>query len=85
MLLEDDHSVKPVEEHHIFDGPRRKISEELGLKVYLCPEHHRTGKASVHGNMYRRRFLQRIAQGKYEETHSRQEWMRLMGKNYDDL
>ena len=83
MLLEDDHHVKAVEEHHVFDGPRRKASEALGLKIYLCPEHHRTGRNSVHGNIYMMRFVQRIAQKKYEETHSREEWMRIMGKNYD--
>lgn len=38
-----------VEDHHIFFGTaKRKISEELGLKVWLCPTHHR-GTSGVHG------------------------------------
>ena len=40
---EGDNSWKSVlEEHHIFGGPNRHLSEEYGLKVYICPECHRT-------------------------------------------
>lgn len=37
-----------TEEHHIFGGPDRKVSEYYGLKVNLCEEHHR-GTKGVHG------------------------------------
>ena len=44
MLLHDDYHEKNVEEHHVIPGTwGRGKSEELGLKVYLCVEHHRTG------------------------------------------
>ena len=27
-----------LEQHHVFGGPNRKLSERYGLKVYLCGE-----------------------------------------------
>lgn len=46
--LNGDYSVKQTEEHHIlFGAGQRAISEENGLKVDLCIEHHRTGQQLV--------------------------------------
>ena len=74
-----------LEEHHIFPGnPGRRISEEHGLKVWLCAEHHRTGRAAVHNNAYLMRRLQMEAQAAWEREHTRDEWMQLMGRNYRD-
>lgn len=39
-----------LDEHHIFGGPNRKNSEEYGLKVYLCHDHHIYGPEAVHNN-----------------------------------
>lgn len=41
---------KAVHEHHIFGGSNRDKSEAEGLKVYLCLEHHISGKEAVHNN-----------------------------------
>lgn len=74
----------PLEEHHIFFGTaNRKISEKYGLKVPLCYEHHR-GTNGVHGKNGRQLDikLKKIAQRKYEETHTREEFIKLIGKNY---
>lgn len=72
-----------LEEHHIFPGnPGRRISEEYGLKVYLCAAHHRDGVAAVHRNQKMMRMLQREAQRQWEKTHTREEWMELIGRNY---
>lgn len=74
-----------LEEHHIFDGnPGRRISEENGLKVKLCIWHHRLGKDAVHSNITMMRILQQDAQRAYERTHTREQWMELMGRNYID-
>lgn len=81
-MLQGDDTQKIIEEHHIFGGPRRAISEAEGLKCYLCPEHHRFGSASAHMNAETRLRLQRLAQMVWEIEHSREEWMELMGKNY---
>lgn len=49
--LNGDYSVKQTEEHHIlFGAGQRAISEENGLKVDLCIEHHRTGQQAVHNS-----------------------------------
>lgn len=48
---EEDKYWSYIEKHHVFFGrSNRKHSEEDGLTVYLCVEHHRTGKAQVHQN-----------------------------------
>ena len=73
-----------LEEHHIFGGARRKISEKHGFKVYLCHYCHNAPPLGVHHNKERRLFLQEQCQKKYEETHSREEFMALIGKNYLD-
>lgn len=83
-LLDGDDTKKQTEEHHVFGGPRRKASEAHGLKVYLCIPHHRTGAAAVHRCAETRQLLQAAAQITWEKTHSREEWMQLMGKNYTE-
>ena len=37
-----------TQEHHIFGGPNRSVSEKYGLKVQLCLDCH-LGKDGVHG------------------------------------
>ena len=80
--LMGDASKKPVQEHHVFGGPRRSISEAEGLKVYLCQEHHIYGRYAAHSNESISRILKQDAQEAWERQHSREEWMELMGKNY---
>ena len=72
-----------TEEHHVFGGPNRIHSEEEGLKVWLCPECHR-GPDGVHNNIEKMRLLQREAQKAYEKTHSREQFVALIGRNYLD-
>lgn len=39
-----------LEKHHIFYGTaNRKLSDQDGLTVYLCPKHHRWIPDGVHG------------------------------------
>lgn len=90
-MTEGDFSHKKTECHHIFPGTAlRRISEENGFKVRLCPRHHEgdeSGTAfSVH-HPERNQFaiaLQRECQMEYERTHTREEWMALMGRSYLD-
>lgn len=71
-----------LEEHHVFFGTaNRKKSEHHGLKVWLCPEHHR-GKTGVHHNKHLDKMVKRFAQKTFEKTHTREEFMREFGKNY---
>lgn len=71
-----------LERHHIFDGPNKKISEENGFTVRLCVGHHREGADAVHRNENMMRLLQRDAQRAYEKSHSREEFFKLMRRNY---
>lgn len=72
-----------VHEHHVYPGkPNRQISEAEGFKVYLCPRHHEYHKEAVHENDENMKMIQRDCQRKYEETHTRQQFMDLIGRNY---
>ena len=74
----------PLEKHHCIFGPgMRKISDKNGFWVWLTPEMHR-GTQGVHGRDGHELdlFLKRLCQIKYEKEHSREEWMRLIGRNY---
>ena len=71
-----------LEEHHCFFGnPDRSNSEKYGLKVWLTPEHHR-GANSPHHNREIDLMLKKDAQRAFERTHSREEFMRIFGRNY---
>jgi len=73
---------RQLEKHHVFPGKNRMVSDRNGLIVWLCHEHHRSSAAAVHvchGNML---IIQQDAQREYEKTHTRQQWMELIGKNY---
>lgn len=77
-------STYNLEEHHIFFGTaNRKVSEKNGFKVWLTTEEHR-GTYGVHGKFGRGLDikLKQDAQRKYEETHTREEFIKLIGKNY---
>lgn len=70
------------EEHHVYDGPNRKVSEANGFKVKLCLAHHRTGPEAVHNKVENMRLIQQDVQREYEKTHTRQQFMSLIGRNY---
>lgn len=74
-----------TEEHHIFYGTaNRKKAEHFGLKVHLCPEHHR-GNTGVHGgNKNLALWLKQEAQRAFEKTHTREEFREQFGRNYLD-
>ena len=72
-----------AELHHIFYGPGlRPISDKLGLVVYLCSACHR-GTDGVHGKngSARNRDLKQIAQYIWEQEHSHEEWMEIVGRS----
>ena len=71
-----------TEVHHIYFGHgRRRISDSNGFIAYLCPEHHR-GRYSPHGNREADLRLKERCQRVFEKTHSRQEFIALIGKSY---
>lgn len=77
-------SVWGLEEHHVFGGPRRALSERYGLKIYLCRRHHNTpGEFAAHFDPDVRNWLHRRAQRAFVARHDREQWMEVFGKDYD--
>jgi hypothetical protein len=67
----------------VFEGTHhRKLSEKYGLKVYLCDRHHLVSKECVHQNPQLEAILKQYAQKKFEETHSREEFIKIFKRNY---
>ena len=75
-----------LDRHHIFFGPDRNISESNGFWVWLRHDRHLANSphATPHNDIEVDLWLKRTCQKKYEETHSREEFMHLIGKNYLD-
>ena len=73
-----------VEEHHLYKGAaKRKLSEEYGLKIWLCPTHHR-GTNGVHGKNGHKldMELKQLGQKAFEWNHTREEFIKIFGRNY---
>ena len=62
--------------HEIYGGSNRKRSIKNGLVVPLCRKCHENDEIL--------KFLQRFMQLEYEETHTREEFIKLIGKSYLD-
>lgn len=72
-----------IHEHHIFFGTaNRKQSEKYGLKVYLCGMDHNMSNRGVHFNKELDLELKQLAQAKFEETHTREEFRAIFGKSW---
>lgn len=69
-----------LDKHHCVHGrANRKIAEKYGLWVYL--------RHDIHMNLHDKdkeldRELEQDAQRAFEKEYSREEWMKLIGKNY---
>ena len=74
-----------LHKHHIYFGnPGRKISEANGFWVWLTGSLHNQSNEGVHGKNGHALDLKlkQDCQRKFEETHSRDEFMAVIGKNY---
>lgn len=71
-----------LERHHIFAGvANRRISEAEGFWLWLCADCHR-GTEGAQYDPEKNRYLKQMAQAAYEQTHSRDQWMKLIRRNY---
>lgn len=71
-----------LHKHHIYGAANRKISEDNGFWVWLVPEYHNMSDRGVHFNKEFDLLLKQECQAKFEETHSREEFMKLIGRSY---
>lgn len=68
--------------HEVYFGKNRQISIREGFQVRLCEYHHEDHRAGVHHNKALDDHYKQITQAKYEETHTREEFRKLIGKSY---
>jgi len=77
------HSPYGLHRHHIYFGHgNRKISEDNGFWVWLRYDLHNGSSYGVHFNHELDLRLKQECQRKYEETHTREEFMKLIGRNF---
>lgn len=74
-------SYSNIEIHHVYGNAYRKKSTEYGMVTPLCASCHR-GPQGVHQDAEQNKRLKAGFQGKFEETHSREEFRRIFGKSY---
>ncbi len=73
-----------LEEHHIFGGANRKLSEKYGLKIYLCHKHHNEPPDGVHYDPELMDDIRKIGQKKFMEYYNKsiEEFRAIFGKSY---
>ena len=72
-----------LECHHIYFGANRKISDNNGFWVWRTRDMH-TGNNGIHGK-YGQSLNLRLkmeCQQEFEKTHSREDFIRLIGRSY---
>lgn len=72
-----------LDRHEVFYGNgKREISIREGMVIFLTPKKHNMSDNGIHFNREFDLEVKRIAQRKYEETHTREEFIRTFGKSY---
>ena len=64
--------------HEIYGGGNRQVSMQNGFCIPLCREHHQR----VHINSNTSNLLKSHCQLVFEKNHTREEFMKLIGRNY---
>ena len=67
--------------HHIMNAFNKAKSEKYGLILPLCMNHH-TGAEGVHTKPEKMLACKQMAQRKFEEDHTREDWILEFGKSY---
>lgn len=82
-LLGIDTPAACREEHHAMHGTaNRRLAEHYGLKVYLCPYHHRIGPQAPHTCREIDILLQQEAQRVFERKYGHERWMKEFVRDY---
>ena len=77
-------ATEGLDKHHIYFGSNRKVSDLNGFYVWLRHDRHIQDSpfSTPHNNREIDLYLKKLCQEKYEENHSREEFIRLVGRNY---
>lgn len=72
-----------IEVHHVFFGRNRKNSDDYGLVVPLCLNHHR-GQDGVHSKNGHAldEWLKQRGQIAFETVYPDEDFLKVFGKNY---
>ena len=73
---------RPLEKHHVMNGPLRDWADKEGLWIWIDPEIHYFLHNTWIGALVQKRLLKQIAQIAYEREHTRKEWMSIVHRNY---
>ena len=79
------HATENIQLHHIFFGHgNRKISDDNGFTVWLRWDQHIAASPfkTPHNDRDTDLYYKKLCQEKYEETHTREEFIELIGKSY---
>lgn len=68
--------------HHVIHGPLRSMADKNGLWCYLRHDIHMKLHDHARGFEDLDSLLKRECQTKFEEQHTRDEWMLLVHRNY---
>lgn len=69
--------------HHVFFGTaNRKQSEKWCMVARLCSKCHTDGEGAVHRCRATDLALKERYQRKFEQTHTREEFMKIFGRNW---
>ncbi len=76
-------SYQGLQNHHCIGGSgRRKLCDKYGLTVKICFNHH-GGDQDIHTQrLDLLDVIRKKAQEKFEETHSREEFIKVFGRNF---
>lgn len=71
--------------HEVFFGTaNRQNSKKYGMWVDICPMCHQYSSTSVHQNRATDLHLKKTAQREFERVYSRECFIRVFGRNYED-
>lgn len=77
-------ATQGLHKHHIFFGANRSNSEKYGLWVWLKWDYHIADSphTTPHNDKNTDDWLKRMAQRKFEESHSRDDFIRIFGRSW---
>ena len=77
-------STENLDLHHIYGASNRNISDKNGFWVWLRHDYHiaDSPNKTPHNCRMTDLYLKEICQREYEKTHSREEFIALIGRNY---
>ena len=79
------HAPDPLHRHHIYEGTgRRKISEQQGCWIWLCPRHHNASNFGIHANKELDLKIKQMCEEKWLEIHdaTQEDFIEVFGRNY---